>query len=295
MVRNNFKLDFVGIGAEKAGTTWVADCLRDHPEVYIPKKKEIFFFNEYDPHFLNVLNPKYGWGIDWYKRQFDLDNGFVVGEYSPTYLYCKEAPKRIKKHFPNVKIIVVLRDPADRAFSQYIHDTRLGLIGNIEFEEALKRHKNYLEKGKYFRHLKRYFKVFNKENIFITTLDEIKKDPLEVMKKLHVFLGLKNVDFKSRKLYGISNHAGRPKMAILNSIMANTEYFLRRRGFSWILKPIENLGIRDLALKIRDLNSSKINDYPKMNEKIRKRLKKYYMKDTKKLEKLIDCDLSSWH
>lgn len=295
MAKKNFKIDFIGIGAEKAGTTWVADCLRDHPEVYIPRKKEIFFFNEFDPHFLEVINPKYEWGIDWYKMQFSCDNGCVVGEYSPTYLYCKKAPGRIKKYFPNVKIIVVLRDPVERAFSQYIHDTRLGLIGKIEFEEALEKHKNYLEKGKYSKFLERYLEIFGKHKIFITTLDEIKKDPAKVMKSLHRFLELENVNYSSKYLHRRSNHAGKPRLGVLNSVMVNTEYFLRRKGFSWILKPIENLGIRDFALKVRDANSTRINDYPKIRKETKMKLRKYYEKDVQKLENLVGYDLSHWY
>src|SRR3989344_1753054 len=103
-----FKLDFVGIGAEKAGTTWLADCLGDHPEIYIPRQKELFFFNKYDPHYLTVKNYRYKRGISWYKSQFRQSQPQTLkGEFSPTYIYDNEASFRIKKHFPDAKIIVI--------------------------------------------------------------------------------------------------------------------------------------------------------------------------------------------
>lgn len=98
---NNFQVDFIGIGAEKAGTSWVAKCLAQHPEVYIPDKKEMFFFNEYDPHYLKYQNRKYHRGLEWYAKQFpELERDKKIGEFTSTYFCCEQAPARIKANFP---------------------------------------------------------------------------------------------------------------------------------------------------------------------------------------------------
>ena len=121
--KKDLNVDFIGIGAERSGTTWVSNCLNDHPEICFSKQKEIFFFNKLDRHFLKLENLRYKRGINWYKGFFNhCAPGAIKGEFTPTYLFCPYAPRRIKSYFPNVKIVVCLRDPVERAFSQYLHN-----------------------------------------------------------------------------------------------------------------------------------------------------------------------------
>lgn len=295
MQNNKFSLDFIGIGAEKAGTTWIADCLREHPEIYINQQKEIFFFNEFDPHFLKVRNFKYDRGISWYKRQFkNCTNGKLKGEISPTYLYCPKAAKRIKKHFSNVKIIVSVRNPVDRAYSQYLHDVRLGVIKNIKFEKALEKYDNYFEKGYYLKHIKRYLELFPKKNIFIIISEEMKNNPAKTIKKLYTFLKVKDPNYLPRSLYKRSNVAAKPGFSSLNYLMMHTEYFLRENNLDLIIRIFEITQLRKLALTVRDLNKSAFGKYPKMNTKTRKVLIRKFEPEISKLEKLLGRRLSIW-
>jgi len=289
-----FHLDFVGIGAERSGTTWLTDCLREHPEVYIPEKKEVFFFNQFDPHFLKVKNPKYEWGINWYKKQFNSSSESLIGEFTPTYLYDSFAPKRIKKHFPRVKIICVLRNPVDRVFSQYLHDQRMGVIKNISFEEALEKYDNYIIKGLYSKHLKNYFDLFPRKNILIILLDDIKKNPGAVTKITYQFLDLKNINFipsiANRKI----NTASISHYNFINYFMMHTEYWLRENNLGFFLRFLEKYGIRQWAMKLRDLNSESLKKYPKMKKETGDKLIKLYKGDIEKLEKLLKRNLNSW-
>ena len=195
MPDTNFKIDFLGIGSEKAGTTWVSEFLSRHPEVYIPRKKEIFFFNEYDPHYLKYRNFRYLRGLDWYRQQFSPPEGKnILGEFTPTYFCCEKAPQRIKEYFPDIKLIFTLRDPVERAISQYFHDIKIGLVRNLNFENAMKKNPSYIYKGYYSYFFENYLKYFPRENIHIVLFDDIKRNPRTVLRGIHDFLGVKDKD-----------------------------------------------------------------------------------------------------
>jgi len=294
MGKRKFELDFVGIGAEKAGTTWIADCLREHPEVHIPKTKEIFFFNDYDPHFLSIKNYRYKRGIKWYARQFNGNGDKKKGEISPTYLYGKVTPERIKKNFPNIKIIVVLRDPVSRAFSQYIHDKRLGVIKDITFDETVRMYSNYLDKGYYFRHLSNYFKVFPRKQVLVLFHDDLLEKPKKSLRIIYKFLGLKDLTFVPKSLKRKKNIAGRAKYPFLNYLMMQLDYMLREKRMNLVLKAIDSTGLRRLAIYVRDKNSTSLNKYPSMKIGTRQYLLEAYKKENEKLEKLLKKDLKSW-
>ncbi|OGM59191.1 hypothetical protein A3A75_03180 [Candidatus Woesebacteria bacterium RIFCSPLOWO2_01_FULL_39_10] len=295
MKRKNFNLDFVGIGAEKAGTTWLAECLNDHPEIYVPNQKEIFFFNEYDPHYLKVKNYRYSKGLSWYKHQFDGSGNVLKGEFSPTYLYDEKAAKRIAKDFPDTKIIVIFREPVSRAFSQFIHDKRIGLIKDVSFEEAISQQDNYIKKGYYFTHLKRYYKLFKPENILTLIYEDIKKNPLAIVRKTYKFLGVKKINFRPKHLYMRSNTAGEARLPLFNYFMMQTDYFLRKKRLDFLLKAFDTLGVRRFAMYIRDLNTLKLKKYPEVGGDVKQQLRKKYVSDIHKLEKLLKRNLSFWY
>ena len=108
--------DFLGVGTQKGGTTYLHNLLKCHPQIFLAHPKEIHFFSLH-------------WqkGKDWYLSHFnDATDNQVCGEFTPYYLYHPEAPQRICSLLPDVKNIILLRDPVERALSQYFHSTRLG-------------------------------------------------------------------------------------------------------------------------------------------------------------------------
>src|SRR5215510_10013523 len=109
---------FLHIGPGKSGSSWLHETLARHPEVYLSEAKDLYFFSRY-----------YDRGLDWYRKQFrSAGPGHrVVGEVCPDYLSCAEAPRRIRSCLgPDVRLMVTLRDPAERAFSAYLHRRRHG-------------------------------------------------------------------------------------------------------------------------------------------------------------------------
>jgi len=107
---------YIGIGAMKSATTWLSECLRYHPEIFISSPKEIHFFS---------IN--YDKGMNWYLKHFNKSSNYKSkGEFSVSYLSHPEASKRIKKNLGEIKLLVSLRNPVERFISHYKYeDSRL--------------------------------------------------------------------------------------------------------------------------------------------------------------------------
>jgi hypothetical protein len=183
MSKNQFKLNFLGVGAQKAATSWIFKCLTEHPDISMPSVKETHFFSN-DKDFSN--------GLKFYKSYFkECDFSKIVGEYSTSYLSNKNTPVRIKDNFPDVKIIFSLRNPADRAFSHFLHiKYKNRLNKNTTLKDAIKEYPEIIENGMYARHLKTFFDVFPGSNMLILFYDDINKDPKSQIEKLYTFLGV---------------------------------------------------------------------------------------------------------
>jgi len=286
-LRSDFKIDFIGIGAERSATTWIAKCLNEHPEICIPDK-ELFFFNEYDPHYLSVKNYRYRNGLKWLKSKFaKCPRQNIKGEFTPTYLYDKKAAERIIKDFPNVKLIVSIRNPARRAYSQYINDTRIGVIPKMSFTQALKLYKSYTEKGYYGKYMKLYFSLFPKKNILVIFYSDIKKVPKTTMKKLFKFIGVSDINYLPPSVNAIENPSSKARFQLLNFAMMQTDYFLRHYKLNFILNLADSLGIRKFTMFLRDLNRDGNIKNTTINTKAYKNLMKLYKNDQKLLRKLV--------
>ena len=148
-------INFVGIGAMKSGSTWVAENLSLHPEILFSSQKELNFFNDPIKVGDKILNSFFKKGFGWYLKQFPKsEKGKIRGEFSVVYLFDKLAAKRIKEFFPNIKIIVVLRNPIEMIYS--LHNwMKSAALSNLpsEFENAIDKG-FYLNLGLYSHYLK---------------------------------------------------------------------------------------------------------------------------------------------
>ena len=143
------KVNFIGIGAQKCASTWVHRILYDHPEVAIYLGKEIdFFSNDY------VL------GYQWYEKQLgDVSSSVkAMGEISPSYFADSDTPNRVFLYNPDMKIVLSLRDPIERAYSNHLHQIRIGYFAgqDLDFDKGMKNNPMYLEQSRYAQHLARW-------------------------------------------------------------------------------------------------------------------------------------------
>ena len=197
--------DFIIIGAMKAGTSATYEYLMQHPQIIKRLPKELHFFN---------LN--YEKGLDWYFSQFvctkenELGQKLLIGEASPSYLPSRRVPARVAEFLPNVKIIVLLRNPTDRAISHYYHQVKrvkdesrpveLAFSHQEIFDITKNQHSKtnlYLTQGQYALYLKRWFEVFPQEQILILNFQELENSPSDYVKKIFTFLNVSDYQIPS--------------------------------------------------------------------------------------------------
>ena len=192
--------DFIIIGAAKCGTSSLYNYLSHHPQILLPHKKEIDFFWK-----------KFEYGIDWYLAQFptisDRPN-FITGEASTNYIRFLIVAERIKEHFPQTKLIVLLRNPVERTVSWHYHKLNSGLTTGTLAEavaQEMKQLENFSEediirKGHhnpdnilgslYLYKLRAWMELFDREQFCVIRSEDLYAHPAEVMKKVYSFLGL---------------------------------------------------------------------------------------------------------
>ncbi|MFC1722467.1 sulfotransferase [Patescibacteria group bacterium] len=289
-------IDFIGVGAPKSGSTWVGQILEEHPQVLFSSektRKELYFFNEYD--FWGDKGTGrlsyYNRGLEWYFDQFPkAKKGCIRGEFSATYLSDRVAYKRIKKDFPNAKILVSLRNPADLLYSLhwYIHNGAVMSIPS-DFESTLEN--EYLTKVAYFyKHLKNFYDVFDKKQIHVIFHDDIISDPKKVSKDLYAFL---NVDeaFIPDSIKIKVNAAFKVKSRLLKDITHIILVVIDRLRLEKIKIAIYESSF--LAKIYTSLNKVPFK-YPKMTPEQRKKCYEIFKDDIEDLEMLLGRDLSSW-
>jgi hypothetical protein len=174
--------DFIGIGAQRTGTSWIYACLYEHPQICMPQK-EISFFSRYR---------NWNRGFEWYERIFaECPASAIAGEFSTSYLTDADAPARIKDRYPGVRLIVSLRHPVERAYSSYLNDIVAGAVPSATgFKQALQTHPEYVEGGRYARHLQRYLELFPRDQLLVSIFDDARRKPMAAMRNIYRFLGV---------------------------------------------------------------------------------------------------------
>lgn len=159
--------NFLYIGPDKAGSSWLHEALIRHPQVYLSQAKDLYYFDRY-----------YTRGVAWYERQFEAATPAhkVVGEVCQDYLAFEQAPARIHATMPGCKLMLTVRDPVDRAFSSYLYMRKHG-IGPGTFAEALRSRPELLDHGRYGEQLQRYRELFPPEQIHVAVFDDLGRDP----------------------------------------------------------------------------------------------------------------------
>lgn len=208
--------DFLIVGAQKCGTTSLYRNLVGHPSIVPARIKEVHFFNNSHNYFQG--------GVGWYKAHFPTflrkyyithfrRKDFLTGEASPFYMYHPHAPRRISELLPEAKLIVILRNPVDRAYSHYHHEVERG-CETVSFEDAIRleeerlrgefdklmqdehytswkyNHNSYLLRGVYVDQIKRIHTYFDKSQVLILKSEDFFRDSQATIEKILQFLGL---------------------------------------------------------------------------------------------------------
>jgi hypothetical protein len=191
--------DFIIAGAPRSGTTWLYELLARHPDIYMapPRTPEPKFF---------LVDDLYAQGLERYAEWFKGAAAHqLAGEKSTNYLENAPSADRIARDLPGVKLVFILREPAARAYSNYLWSKMNGLE-DLSFADALdredERERNvlprlrfarphaYFSRGLYADHLTRYFDRFPRENILLVKFEHILDCPAQLAEQLHRFLGV---------------------------------------------------------------------------------------------------------
>jgi hypothetical protein len=282
------KPGFIGIGVQKCATTWLYRMLSNHPQIALAwpggcdRDKDIKFFNYF-----------YDRGIEWYEHHFDNCQGDVVGEYSTTYFYNTEAPERIYKYSPDMKLIVSLRHPVERAFSNHKFEIRLGRISgdNIVFENALENNPMYLHQSLYYAHLSQWLRYFHRNQIYLIIVDDLRHDSLQVLQGLYRFL---NVSAEHMPvMHSQRVHQTRmPKNDLVELLTTKTIQLARLVRLSGLIESFKKMGVKSAMDKVINKKESEV--FPPMRSKTRRRLLDYFADDVDRLSTFLDRDLSAW-
>jgi len=288
------KPDFLIVGAAKSGTTSLFHYLNNHPKIYIPYIKECRFFSQLPTNFKGLGAEFFvNSGIRDKNDYFGLFENYedkVCGDISNDYLYYYDASiSNIKRYLgKDVKIIIILRNPIDRAYSNYMHHVRDGWE-DCSFEEALIKESwrikhnwawpyHYVKVGMYFNQVKAYLENFNNVKVFL--FEDLKKELF--YKELFNFIGVDYIKIETNKVY---NFSGIPKIKSIQNLI-RTDNFLKK-----IIKSLISSSSKDkLLYHIQRINLRKIE----MKEETREYLKEIYKDDVYKLSDLIKRDLSFW-
>ena len=285
------KVDFFIVGAPKAGTTSLYHYLSEHPQIEMSSQKEPDYFSD---KAINEQGMYYGKNrvntLDKYESLFVQKESVVYGEASVSYLFYDNVAEDIKKYNPNAKIIIMLRNPIERAFSHYLMDYRLGLISD-SFENIIakkSKHRNahlfyqqYIEVSKYATQIQRYLDFFEKESILFIDYEDFKKNVSKTVGKVYDFLNI-STEFAA-DINTKYNTFTMPKNKVIRLIYS----FVFLRKILTILFPIY------LVKHIRVL-LFKSDKKPELLKETRSLLKKIFNDDIKKLEEVLAKNYSKW-
>lgn len=255
-----FRLEpsFLIIGAARSGTTSLYEYLIQHPLILPAAGKEVYFFDK-----------KFNNGINWYKSFFPfrwnkigLKNRIIVtGEATPRYLHYPHSPKRVHAFFPQMKLIVLLRNPVDRAYSHYQMELEHG-HETLSFEKSIQEEdvriekelqkmnenenyysvdfyrKSYRTRGIYVTQLQNWFKYFPKEQFLILKSEDFYSNPQKIYDQVLTFLNLPSFQLKNYKQYKIRKYSNmkpetRKKLETFFRSYNEQLYTLTRKNFKW--------------------------------------------------------------
>ena len=270
---------FLGIGVPRSGTTWLHARLASHPDVYMPsRRKEVRFFDR-----------NFDQGLTWYEAFFcppeEAARYRAVGEISPQYLYCQECPARISETLPDVKLILTLRHPIDRAYSNYGFTVQRGNYRG-SFEDFLASRPRSLEQGHYSRYLSHYSRFFDRSRMLILLFEETFAELGATQKRLADFLGLDAKRFPPSAGGGKVNPSTVPSFGSFSRAVVRTGRRLRRFGLEPAVDIARRLGIQRVIAKGAPL--------PALDPALKAELSRRYEEEFDLLEERYGLDLSRW-
>jgi hypothetical protein len=269
-------LEFVGVGPQRTGTTWLYECLREHPQLCFPQGvKETSFFDE-----------RFNTGWSWYESHFlHRRDGQLCSEIAATYFDIPEAAERICDHNPKCRVIITLRDPVARSFSLYLHHRKKGRL-TCDFREAVKKMPRIIDSSHYRIHVDRWRKIFGSDQVLVILLDDIASSPDSVLKRTFEFIGVEEVPLSTKAREAV-NVASLPASQALASAATRGADWLRNRGWYGPIELAKKFGLKRIYGGLED-------PLPAVEPEVRGHLINEFGQDIAFVEELIHRSLPEW-
>jgi len=287
--------NFLIIGANKSGTTTLYNYLKQHPEIYLSSLKEPHFFSYgYDERcpiaeISPITNLK-----DYCALFRQVSNETAIGEASTSYLNHPQAAKRIYSCLPNAKLITILRDPVEGAYSKFLMEYRKQFdISSKQdplhvFEQAVRTSSSIRMNGLYYKKIQRYLQLFNQKQLKIYLFEDLKNNTESLLQDVFLFLDV-DENFHVDKSLDVYNAGGIPK----NKTIYN--YLEKSRRLSHTIKPfISEALLKQIYNVYANIRNFNFVQPPKLPLEIRKQLIDIYRDDILHLQDLLHRDLSTW-
>lgn len=298
--------NFLLIGAAKSGTVSLYHYLQQHPDIFMCPVNECNFFAlegvNLDSAFKGPVDRETVekhcvWDRVRYEALFaEATPAQKIGESSPLYLYSPLAPQNIQRHIPQARIIAVLRQPAARAYSNFLHYRRAGIEPLPDFGQALAAEAErmarrwgpwpfwyYRELGFYTAQVQRYYDMFGRDQVMVCLYDDLRADPVALLQKMFAFIGVDDTFAPNTVVQ--HNIGGRPKNQTLYHLMTRAN-------------PLKAIVNALLPAKVRQRVRDGIHGWnvvtPPFDPALRQRLNADYREDMLKLQDLIGRDLRHW-
>jgi hypothetical protein len=264
---------FFVVGAHKAGTTSIYAHLKRHPEVFLPGVKEPRYFA---PEVINSVN------LDQYRSLYVGAAGYAAtGDISPFYLPTEGTPARIRAVCPAARIVIMLRDPVERAYSHFLHYQRAGVEPLASLHDALRRYEDrpaenwslsqeYVEHGLYHAQVRRYMETFGRDQVLALLFDELEDNPNELLARIAQHIGVDPDFFAKRDLSEVHNPYYVPKSEAIRWVQSLK---ITRR-----LPSSLKTAVRPFLFNMQK---------PPLDDDSRRRLQEWYDPDLARLEELL--------
>ena len=297
MINETTMPNFLIIGAAKAGTTALHEYLQQHPQIYMTPNKEtnFFAFEGEEINFRGIgdkaLKDFSITDLETYQNQFAaVTTEKAIGEACPSYLYYPQAATRIKQYLPNVRLIVILRNPIDRAYANFLHIVRDDRETCRDFSLALQEETtriannwewfwHYIQIGFYGKQLKHYYQLFAPNQIKVYLYEDLKNNAIATLQDIFHWLEVDDTFVPDVALR--PNKSGMPKNKLLHQILT------KPNPLKSFLKPLFPAQIRQ-KIQHQNLNT------PPISQEARQKLLDLYRADIFQCQDLIQRDLSAW-
>lgn len=271
----------IGIGAQKCASSWVHAALGIHPEICVSEPKEIDFFSYY-----------FDRGYRWYEQHFEFGaEQSVRFEASPSYLHDPRTPHRVFAYNPAMKILLLLRDPVDRAYSNHLHEVIKGHIGKISFAEGLANNPSYIEQGLYATHLTRWLSVFPRDQVLVLLAEDIAADPDAAAASVYAFAGV-TPGFSSQVVRERRNESDRARFPILRRLLRGGGTTLRGLGLDESLAKLKKSSPIARMMQANSIDIRK--ELPPIDPVSRARLEAVFAPEIAALKRLLGRDVLPW-